>query len=71
MCVVFQGRRENAIDGSFIAEARCVKKWFELGAVWVCEVEGWGMAMRASFCTVPNIDVGFVLDEESIHIAGG
>src|ERR1700746_375379 len=36
--VVFHGRRENAIDGSFIAKGRYVKKWFELGEVWGSEM---------------------------------
>jgi hypothetical protein len=33
--LVFQGSRENAIDGSFIVVGRCVKNSFELDAVWV------------------------------------
>jgi hypothetical protein len=31
--LVFHGRRENAINGSFIAEGRYVKKWIDLGEV--------------------------------------
>jgi hypothetical protein len=29
----FPSMTENAIDGSFIAEGRCVKNWFELGEI--------------------------------------
>jgi hypothetical protein len=61
--LVFHGRRENAIDRSFIVVGRCVKNCFELGAVWAparFRIDN-ETARRTSFCSMAIFGARFGL----------